>query len=295
MTALLPSYDALIHKIQHYRLAMQKQIPLLKDPGLFTGDKVEQAMAAVLDQSLRSTALEECGLDKDDVIFNEQDTIILHDWAQLQAPSTLSMAQDKLDEHNLQSFWRTSDGRLLFAVQYVQYLFISDTKLDIFACFYDFVRDRCIARICYGFFYQDIIGIAKKDVQRQILDGESVNATEICLSVTNGDNPVLTLLNLDTVTLLRERLQRFQQGLARPGVDELEQQLRQAMVLQDNRLQHRPDTIACLEGELLDAKSARLHKEIVYGNTLADNMLNKIRSKLRVHKQLQITNPLNLS
>lgn len=287
MNALLPCYDQAVQKIVNYRQGLQHQMPIMRDPSLFSGEHAQQGIKAIVDNSLRSVALEQCGLDKDDILFNEQETIVLRDWALLQSPERLSAIAGTLNHHNDLSFWRSSEGELIFAVQFVQYLFLSKDKIDVFSCFYDFISNHYFAKSAYGFFYQDIIGVTKKDVGRLVkISDQSLQATEICLSTASGENLELTIINQETIAALTRLLDSHHHQHQRVGVEHLQQQLRHLLVNRDRGQHKRSTEIDCLEAQLTDVSCARLSMDTTCSNTLAENTLNKIRSKLHVFKQV---------
>lgn len=183
-----PVVDSLDSDISTYKWGLLSQIPNYQKLSKIVDDRINQ----LVDEDICTAALKYCGLTEDDIVSADKKPIILRDASLIQKNS------EHLNRHNLLSFWKSSDG-VAFAAQYIQYIFLSDKKIDVFSTHYDFIQDKFIRKESQAFYYKDVTNISKKEVDRElIIDNKLALATEVSLKVSSGDSIAITILNEDT-------------------------------------------------------------------------------------------------
>jgi len=197
IAVVYPEINKFIEDIKKYRTVILKQLPIFSNPNIYDGKEVKKIMNELIESKLNTVALEYCGLVQDDIVHAEKKAIVINNG------SLLQINTGRINIHNLKSFWQTEDGSILFAVQYIQYIFLTVDKIDIFSAHYDFIQDKFINKEAQAFYYKDVTNISKKEVERELL-GENTKAlaTEIALKVSSGDKIEFTIFNNDTLSEL---------------------------------------------------------------------------------------------
>lgn len=195
-----PEMNDFISDVKKFRRDIIKQIPFLSEPTLYTGSKVNEIINEKINNHIHKNALKYCGLVEDDIVHEEKKPIILNDGSMLQ-----SRISNRIEDHNLNSFWRVDNGTISFAVQYLQFIFLTKEKIDIFSCHYDFILDEFTTKEAESFYYKDVTTISKKEVERTLLTSTNSIATEISLKVSSGDKIDFTIFSDETVKILNQK------------------------------------------------------------------------------------------
>lgn len=200
--------QSLIKEIRAYRRDIIAGLPVINDPDVYSGSEVCALIESKVKENLKSLAMNESGVIDKDIVYKNNEPIILRDWASIQ--EIPEQVRTKINAHNLNSFWVAEDGQIVFAVQFVQFIFLAEDKLDVFTCFYDFVQDFSVWKETHAFYYKDVTNISKKDVSRAdltlLLSSRDNNeqlfpATEISFSVSSGEKICLTILKSDSFSI----------------------------------------------------------------------------------------------
>lgn len=188
LNEIKPFVDSLGSDIYLYKKGLLNQMPNYQKLKKIVDERIKQ----LLEEDISTEALRYCGLTEDDIVSADKKPITLHDASLIQKNS------EHLSIHNLLSFWKSEEG-LAFATQYIQYIFLSDIKIDVFSTHYDFIQDKFVRKESQAFYYKDVTNISKEEVDRVlILDNKLALATEVSLKVSSGDNIAITILNEDT-------------------------------------------------------------------------------------------------
>ena len=270
--------DDFIHELKIHRNSLIKQFPIVQDKKLFDGIKVNEMVTNLLNNDINNVAMNECGLIQEDIIHQDQKAIILNDWSLIQSNT------NKVDNHNMHSFWGTGSG-IIFATQFIQYIFLTKDKIDVFNTHYDFIKNKFIRKEAHAFYYKDVTNITKKEVDRKLMeDDDATPATEITLKVSSGDSIELTILNSDTLSKLSSSSVDNEQN--EDKLNELEQvkkEIENDTTLSDEEKEE--------ELEFLDAQISTLNSRECITQTKidetnkVDSTIQNIRAQIKIHKQ----------
>ncbi len=280
---ILLELENFIFNIRSYRYSIFKQIPVVNDSSLYNGIQIEEKIENLLHGKILNEALNECGILEEDIISSDKKPIVLHDWSLIQSNSK------KVNEHNMNSYWGI-DGKILFATQFIQYIFLTKDKIDVFNTHYDFIQNKFIHKEAHAFYYKDVTNITKKEVDREILTlgKKEVPATEITLKVSSGDSINLTILNEDTFNILNSHFDIQNNNEQKDDSDKLakilerKEQIKNSDTLNDEEKQE--------ELEMLDIQISTLKSnKIITGMDISktdkiDMTIKNIRSQIKVHK-----------
>ncbi|MEJ2741535.1 MAG: WD40 repeat domain-containing protein [Gammaproteobacteria bacterium] len=284
---LPPAFEQLISNIKHYRYYLLKTIPIVENSALFTGAQEKQAMDHVIHGKLEAMAFAECGLQQADIIHPDQKPIVLKDWALIQDHDKRERMSSKLNLCNAQSFWSASDD-ILFAVQYVQYLFLTQDKIDVFTTYYDFITDQCMGKATNAFYYKDVTNIAKREVERtgcSACPTTPLSATEITLSIASGEKISITLLNEDSVAVLAHSAQNNETPSRGERLDRLQHDRRTIAENVERSEAIRQDEIDLINAEISDLQHQSLEQDVTRISNAANEAIQHIRTQLKQHKQ----------
>ena len=285
---LQPEIGRFIEHVKAYRRRILSQVPLVRSLDVYSGREVSVAIKSIVEGSLEQLALKECGLLKEDIIFRGQESIRLQDWALIQNKRDDMAAQ--INQHNQESFWWTDD-HFEFAVQYVQYIFLTRDKLDVFITYYDFVADRAIAKEAHAFYYKDITSISKRDVFRSNLlrvaqkdVARDFEATEIIMA-SGGGEIRLTVLNEQSIQALRRRPE---DAVKRDKADLADLEAERKRFETDAKLgaAERAEELAAIDAQLAELRRALegATQAPRFGGK-ADEAIENIRTQIRIHKR----------
>jgi len=284
-----PQADKLIDDIKAYRRRILSGIPVVNAPHLYYGREVQSAIAETIKNKLEPMALAECGLAREEVVFTGRQAIVLRDWALIQ---TNSPGADKISPHDLVSFWWAHDGEILFAVQFLQFIFLTNDKIDVFTTYYDFIAEKVVGKEAHAFYYKDVTNISKRDVDRPTgIAGaqRDVQATEIAMAVSSGQRITLTVLNDQSVSLLRGN--GGGKDEATPKRDLLAQLETQREDIRADRAlteEVRREELEAIEGQIATLKAEMVDPDKSAGVARqADEAIANIRSRIREHKQVE--------
>ncbi|QOY53236.1 WD40 repeat domain-containing protein [Candidatus Sulfurimonas baltica] len=285
-----------LKSVVEYRDSIIKQIPVLKDQNLYSGLKAKEIIKSKINNEIEKLALEECGITKDDIEFtditgaNNREAIVLHDWSKIQDKTNDSMSK-KITSHNEMSFWSTKDGDILFAVQYIQFIFLTKDKIDVFNTYYDFIKNEYISKQSHAYYYKDVTNMSKKQVERIVFsESDEYSATEISLQVSSGDKINLTIINPETMKNLKNQFSS-DEDLEERGlqIKELEEKLEE--IKSDDSLDEdeKQDEIEMIEGQINSRKNDTIIVNKVASQELnkADQTIQNIRAQVRNHKTIE--------
>ncbi|GAA4899396.1 hypothetical protein [Ferrimonas pelagia] len=288
--AIAPAFESLILQIKQYRRRLLSQIPIFSDKTLFDGKRVAQAIDRKIDTDLKLMAMDECGLEKEDIIYTDHEAIVLKDWALIQDDEKRQQVESKLHLGNARSFWSGANRPILFAVQYVQYIFLTEDKVDVFTTYYDFIAGKCIGKEANAFYYKDVTNIAKREVDRGNIYGNednSLSATEIALSVASGEKIRLTILNEEGVSSMANAAKDNESMSAQIRIDQLKQDRESIVEDPDLDEDERSEELALIDAQIIDITNQEVAQDVSASNNMADETIRNIRSQLRNHKQLE--------
>lgn len=266
-----PQISRFIKEIKNFRHKLLQQIPLLSDNSLYSGVKAKQIIENKINTEIYQNALSYCGLIEDDITHADKKAIILNDGSLLQEVT------NRINKHNLNSFWKIDDGSVLFASQYVQFIFLTKEKIDIFSCHYDFILNKFISKEAQAFYYKDVTNISKKDVERELLsDKEKSLATEINLKVSSGDQIAFTIFSKETFEGLNEKNSEMDEL-----IEKLEQEYKE---IEDSKdYENNEDKINDLQSIKLEIESLKQSSNLNETVKLSDNEINKTIQNIRKH------------
>ena len=307
LEALVPQFEILIQAIKKFRRGILSEVPIFKSHDAYSGRSLDDRIQQTIENTIKPVARRECGIMQDEQIISEdREPRLLRDWAFIQDKSDpVSGNRDpatlKIDPHNELSFWWSNDlGRFVFAVQFLQFIFLGKEKIDVFTTFYDFVKDEFIAKKSHTFYYKDVTNISKLELTRQWSsvghDGETLEATQILMAVSSGQQIPLTVLNEQSMKTLRtqstdsegltteERIAQIQREIEKLRSDDsLDEEER------NDEISERESSIAILEAERvpddkdLDSTSTQ--------ETHADKVIAIIRKQISEHKMGRVQDP----
>jgi len=206
---MINAFDKLIEIIKTHRSEVLNNLPSYQDDQLFNGDKVNALINQKIKNEIQQIAMQECDVDESDITYQSKGdktkgnktkgkAIILQDWSFIQEnrPSRLNVQNEQALRFDIK-------GQLVSAVRSIQYIFLTEEKLDVFSTYYDFIADKHIGRRSNSFYYKDVSNVARREVYRPLF-GREVTGSEITLSAASGDEISLTLMNEESIRGLGE-------------------------------------------------------------------------------------------
>ncbi|MBB1364452.1 hypothetical protein H5125_20110 [Shewanella sp. SR44-4] len=289
LNALLPEYCKLIDKVKAHRAQLWKSVPLRKNRNLYSGESVNATMKDIIENQIEKQALHSCGLEKADVIYSNHEAIVLSDWALIQSDERRAPALTKLHGENELSFWGDNKGSLVFAVQYIQFIFLTADKIDLFTGFYDFINQEMSGKSSKSFFYKDVTTVTKDDVDRQTGIGkETISAIDVNLVVSSGDKIRLTILTQESLKSIVEAAKDNEEKERVSNHSILKSlEARKKSILEDTEMDEdeREEELDDVETQIksMNEENAPLDNEI--SNNKAEEAIKNIRHQLKLHKQ----------
>jgi len=201
---MLTAYEKLIEVIKTHRSEILNSLPSHQDNQFFYGDKVNELINNKIKNEIQQSAMKECDVDESDITYQSKggktkgQAIILQDWSYIQ-----DNRPSRLNEQNEKALRFDRKGQLVSAVRSIQYIFLTEEKLDVFSTFYDFIADKHIGRRSNSFYYKDVSNVARREVYRPFF-GREVTGSEITLSAASGDEISLTLMNEESIRVFGE-------------------------------------------------------------------------------------------
>ncbi|WP_351011635.1 hypothetical protein [Shewanella sp. S1-58-MNA-CIBAN-0166] len=302
LNALLPEYYRLIDKVKAHRAQLWKSVPLRKNCNLYSGESVNATIKDIIENQIEKQALHSCGLEKADVIYSNHEAIVLSDWALIQSDERRAPALTKLDRNNELSFWGDNKGSLVFAVQYIQFIFLTADKIDLFTGFYDFINQEMSGKSSKSFFYKDVTSVTKDDVERPDMTtvtkddvdrktgiGEAtISAIDVNLVVSSGDKIRLTILTQESLKSIVDAAKDNQEKERVSNHSILKSlEARKKSILEDTDMDEdeREEELDDVETQIksMNEENAPLDNEI--SNNKAEEAIKNIRHQLKLHKQ----------
>lgn len=289
LNAMLPSFHQIIDQVKAHRSKLWKSVPLKKNRNLYNGESANEIIQDIIKNNIEQNGLDECGLDKEDVIYSNHEAIVLSDWALIQSNEKRQQVRNKLHGDNEFSFWSDKNGSLIFGVQYIQFIFLTAEKIDLFTTFYDFLNQKCIGKEANAFYYKDVTNISKREVDRENgFSQKGIPATEISLSVSSGDQIHLTILNEDSLSSIVEAAkQSEEQERAKDHSILMQLENKKKEILADTSLdeEEREEELDDIETQLSAMKKENTVLDSVVSTNKADEAIKNIRHQIRQHKQ----------
>lgn len=211
-----PETENLILELQTHRRRILASLPVARSSGIYSGAAIQMQIKAIIDGELRETALDHAGVLASDIISDDGDPIVVSDWALMHLE--YGAGQEKVPLHTLGSFWWTADAGFIFAVQSIQYVILTQQKIDVFMVVYDFVRQCAVRKTLHSFNYQDVTNVTSRDVERQAIFSRAGHVTdvttiEVVLYISGSPSIAVTLLDEESAAAaLRSGNQRGTTG-----------------------------------------------------------------------------------
>jgi hypothetical protein len=207
--AVLPhETERLVSDVKKHRRRIIAGIPLLRAQAVYSGNEVRRQIRKTI-AGLTKTALRECGVAEDDLLNASKAPIAISDWTALRL-SEYDAPNPGISERNLGAFWWSQDGRFVFAVHSIQFVMLTERKIDIWTVEYDFIAGRAYNQTALTVYYGEITDVLQRRVSRPLrLGAESVNveAAEVVLPLRSGGTASFTVLD-DDLPALRSAVQR---------------------------------------------------------------------------------------
>ncbi|MCK8080663.1 hypothetical protein [Vibrio sp. 1CM24A] len=283
LSRLIPAFESLIGYIKEYRNSLLKSTPGFSNPQVYSGIEVSEGIKSIVNGSLEQTALDECGLEQEDIIASDKKAIILKDWALLQNLEGKAHIRSKMNFGNANSFW-SANGEMLFAVQYIQYIFLTEDKIDVFTAYYDFVNNKVIGKEANAFYYKDVTNFTKREVERYYGE-EGLSAVEITLAVASGEKIQLTIQSDESAAALVDTARNNEDLSIAEKRDKL---LREREQYEENESlsdQERAEELKAIDNEIHFLENSGVEQNIAQNTNKADAAIRNIRAQLRVHKK----------
>ncbi|SDJ23178.1 Nucleoporin Nup120/160 [Ferrimonas sediminum] len=285
---LAPQFDGLIGAIKDYRQGLLNNIPVVKDMSALSPNKVMETMDRHINDTIEAMAMEECGLEREDIVYTNHESIVLSDWALIQDLDKRAQVKSKLNYGNERSFWSSGSDGILFAVQYIQYIFLTEDKVDVFTTYYDFISGKCIGKEANAFYYKDVTNIAKRNVERggqSTVNEKEISVTEIALYVASGERIRLTILNEDSVSAIAASAKDNENITMVDRIEKLEQERQNILDDQTISETERQEELDMNAAEMADLKTQNVAQNVQKTASKADETVKNIRIQLRDHKQ----------
>jgi len=290
LNVLLPGYYQLIDNIKSYRKKLTSQIPVLQEGSrdLYQGQFIQDHIDELISGKIQELAMNECGLDKDDIIYKDQEPIILPTFSLIQDKERRSQVASKLVFENEYSFWPIKGGTLVSAVQFIQYTFLTKDKIDVFTTYYDFITNKAVGKEANAFYYKDVTNIAKKEVDRDDFwedKNKDISATEIVLSVASGEKIRLTILNEESLSKIHQQTKDVETISPEMLMKKLEDE--RTSIEQDDDLseEEKQDEFRVVDGRIAEAKTSLFELDSSQTSNKADEAIKNIRNQLQQHKK----------
>jgi hypothetical protein len=199
---VLHAYHNLISAIKTYRSEILNSLPSHQDEQLFTGDKVNKLINDKIENEIQQFAMERCNVKESDITYQRSDSqkceaIICQEWSLMQENK-----HRRLNKQNEQAFRFDSNSQPVFAVRFIQYIFLTQESVAVFSTYYDFITDKYIGRQSSNIFYKDVVNVGTQDVEREGLERE-FSGIEMTLFMSNGGIS-LTFINDESIRSLSE-------------------------------------------------------------------------------------------
>jgi hypothetical protein len=287
-------FSSFVVDIESYRKSLMEQIPIFNDNSLYEGCFVAKHISETIENKIEETALEECGIHRSEVVYKDHKAIVLNDWSLIQNKDDFAKYKINNDDnshlHNEVSFFSTKNYGVLFAVQYIQLVFLSKDKLDVFTTFYDFVEDQFISKQTYSFYYKDVTNFSRKDVTNIVpfksKKEVSSHAVELSLSVSSGQAINVMIQNDDTFNDIMTEISSDEEDSIEERIEEIQYELDE---IESDHLLNNKDKekrISLLRADLESLKTSNNIKNTSDTFAQINIKINSIRSQINKYKLL---------
>lgn len=298
VNTLHSAFGKALSSVAAYRRELRSQIPITKaeNSGLFGGTFIREHIDGIINGKLKQIAMDECGLEKDDIISEDQEPIILPAWSLIQDEKKREEVKKKLIRANELCFWPVKDRSLACAVQFIQYSFLTADKIDVFTCYYDFISNKSFGKEANAFYYKDVTNIVKRDVEREGISlsaikgdatSDDFSANEIVLSVSSGERIRLTILNEETVSMMNASSKKAEMESREVKLKRVADEAQ--AIKEDDSLteEEREESLSQNEAEREALESDVIELSSDFSIKRADQAVKNIRSRLDTHKKEQ--------
>lgn len=264
-----------IKNVKDYRRNLYEQIPVLKDETLYDGAKVFDIINTLAIGTINEVAMDECGVIEDDIINPGKKPIVIN------SPSILRPNKDKINKHNLESFfWSKAENKFIFAVQFFQYIYLSENKIDVFSTHYDFIQNKFIGKIADTFYYKDVTNISKQTVEVETINQNNSEATKVSLKVSSSDS----------IDIILYEKSSFDTGLfSKQDNKELEMLQNDMQALEDDASmneEEKNDELELIKKQIKELSSKDdVNVDDFIKNDEAQNAIKNIRAQIRKYKE----------
>jgi hypothetical protein len=197
----------------------------------------------------------------------------IYEWALLQ--SETKPGYKSLPEKNREALTVAHDGKPVYAVYYVQYLFPTRDYIAVHGEFYDIIRDETRGRLTDEYYYADVTSVRTEMAERKpfFSTQKLLEATHFRLTVSSGDAVEVTFLDEH----LQQTLNDYLENQRKARVEDLERLRRRLENASD-------DEKASIQREIEKVREARERIQQEDKSSLANNVVRDIRHQLRLKK-----------
>lgn len=293
LNQLINHFKPLVGQIEDYRSGLITHVPIYNDPKLYSGDFVAQHIRQTIDEKIEKTALVECGIVSSEIVYTDQKAILLSDWSLIQTKDDFAKHKfnnrDNTHRLNEFSFFPTKNNGVQFAVQYIQLIFLSNEKLDVFTTFYDFIEDQFISKQTYSFYYKDVTNFSRKDVTKsvssQLQEDVSSHAVELSLSVSSGEKIDITIQNDDTYSEIMKEIQG-EEEITEDRIEELEMEIQELEADSSLSSEDKDKRLSMLRTSLESVEVSNSKISNAEQNVEINQKINSIRSQINQYKKV---------
>jgi hypothetical protein len=200
LVALPQATDRLASHIRSHRRRIIAGIPAARVQAVYAGEEILRQIRDTIAGELSQIALRECAVLSNDLLNEDGSPIAISDWTALR----LGEGAPRNQLRNLNSFWWSHSGHFVFAVHTVQFVLLTDRKIDIFTVDYDFIAQRAYDATTLTLYYGEVTEVLKRRVSRPFtLEGVSVtvDAIEVVLELRSGGSVAISMLEAGAFAL----------------------------------------------------------------------------------------------
>ena len=197
----------------------------LEEEALYLGQQLDQQPATDaqirewLDNEIKaldSRAWKELKLDPERIAglspgLKSRDTVGLNieEWGMIQSVEANGKNTINKPQHFFHQLGvRINQGRHIYAVYYINLLYMTEQGLGVYGCFYDFILEKVIGTVTNFYYYKDIVSIGSKVVDSKVLDDSyELETKQTIITFYNNERIVITLTDGTTLKSLGEQIE----------------------------------------------------------------------------------------
>lgn len=278
-----PGCDYGIEKIKNYRQSILEERPDRRHKGIYSGEGVQEIIERRIHRDLKQKALDACGIEQEDIVTENREPVVMHDGALYQNLS--DFVKKRLNWHNLYSFWQVKSGDVLYATEYIQFIFLGKDKIDTYVTVYDFIQERSLDTAVQSFYYRDVTNISKREVERNVDPNRPLPITLISISVSSGEAVEFSIADENTFI---EQDDGSSEQDTESSLEELEREYENLKNDEELSEEEREEELSRIEDMMTRTKGWSRQsavKAAQNANKIADDAVRAIRSQLRRHKE----------